>query len=391
MHNRRTSGSKATHLHVVIKRFGSPAGRAKQKRKRGLLGACRRATAGGARRGPPRQSEERNATGRRFTSHSQPVRGIIEYSRGAIAPDFGAPYIHRRRCFLASKKDKHRGKPGYGVPQVPDGGLGIFTDGSMLNKPRRGGYGFVLVWTDEDGEEATEPFAGQGFANATINQMELLACTDALETIQRPYMKFDLAKMTKVKIFTDSMYVADHWQRARTTWKPQKWFNSDGRPIDNAPEWKEFVKQVEKLQRAGVRVEVEWAKGHSALNKHNKTADELAGLAAESSTSAQLRPVNPGKKLTKHPTVRGSVGMEGQEITIRIIDHMFNSATGTTRYRYEVMDPLSEYDQRSDFIYSTLELHRWQTYRVVVSDDPKNPEIAEVLETLEVDADSDAE
>lgn len=283
---------------------------------------------------------------------------------------------------MSSKKNKNRGKPGYGVPQVPDGGLGIFTDGSMLDKPRRGGYGFVLVGTDEAGLEVTEKFTGSGFAGATNNQMELLACTDALRTIQTPYMKFDLSTLSKVKIFTDSTYVANNWQRAWTTWKPQKWLNADGRPIDNAPEWQEFVKQLEKLKRSGVRVEVEWAKGHSPRNPHNKTADDLAGLSAESAGTQQLRPKSPGKKLSKQPTIRGSVGMQGQEITIRIIDHEYNPASRATRYRYEVMDPESKYDECSDFIYSDHAMSRWKTYRVRVCSNPRNPTVEEVAHEI---------
>lgn len=279
---------------------------------------------------------------------------------------------------MAKRKPGEPLKPGHGVPNLPEDGLSIFPDGSMLRKPRRGGWGYRLVWTAEDGSEAVDDVQGPGYLGATNNQMELMACVEALKDIQKPYMKFDLMKMSKVVVFPDSQYVQNNYQRARFEWNPH-WTGKDGQPIENAPEWKQLITELKRLEKLGVRVEFVWRKGHNPLNPHNKAADKLATAAAESAAKSQLRPTSPGRKLTSEPTVRKSVKMHGQEITIRVIGHTLNPLTRTTSYRYEVVDDASEFNGLSDFITSTEVLHRWQTYRVRVNDNTDDARILEVL------------
>ena len=59
--------------------------------------------------------------------------------------------------------------------------LNIYTDGSSLPRPRRGGIGVRFVYADDNGEEIYEDFAYPGHMGATSNQMELLACITGLE------------------------------------------------------------------------------------------------------------------------------------------------------------------------------------------------------------------
>jgi ribonuclease HI len=281
-------------------------------------------------------------------------------------------------------------KRGHGVPNLPEGGLAIFTDGSMLSSPRRGGYGFRLVWEAKDGGELSEDVPGVGWSNARINQMEIKAFVEALKYVQQPYMRFELRDMSKIVIFTDSTYVAENFMRARYEWKPS-WCNRDGRPVGNAEEWREFVKQWEKLERLGLRLRVEFAKGHNKRNPHNKAADGLAKSAAKSASRAQLRPTSPGRKLTKALTVRGCIPMQEQEMTIRIIGHETSRLTRVTTYRYEVVDADSPHDALSDVISSTEIMHRHHSYRVRVNDDPKNPWVAELLSEVDLGLDDKRE
>ncbi len=77
----------------------------------------------------------------------------------------------------------------------------LYTDGSALGNPGRGGYGVVLM----SGRHYRE--LSQGFRLTTNNRMELLAVIVGLETL-----KFDGCRVT---VCSDSKYVVDavdkHW------------------------------------------------------------------------------------------------------------------------------------------------------------------------------------
>jgi ribonuclease HI len=51
-----------------------------------------------------------------------------------------------------------------------DNALVIYTDGSCKNKPRRGGYAFILVAVDEAGLPVTHEYAPPGSLGATNNK-----------------------------------------------------------------------------------------------------------------------------------------------------------------------------------------------------------------------------
>ena len=63
---------------------------------------------------------------------------------------------------------------------IEEDALNIFTDGSCLPAPRRGGVGIHFVLIDESGSETVEEFAVPGYRGETNNRMELLACLIAL-------------------------------------------------------------------------------------------------------------------------------------------------------------------------------------------------------------------
>lgn len=283
---------------------------------------------------------------------------------------------------MAKPKKKGPLKPGHGVPHIPDGGLAIFTDGSMLLNPRRGGWAYRLVFEDAEGHPVCDDRRGEGSGDSGINQMEVTAVAEALKEIQRDYMQFDLDSLTKVVVFTDSQYVADNYENALYRWSPY-WFGADGQPIENAPEWKLLVAELKKLKKRRVRLEIKHAKGHNPLNPHNKAADKMARAVAEDAPRKQLRPKSVGRKLTSEFVIRGSVVMNGQELTIRVINHQHNPLTRTESVTYEVVDPESEFDGKADVITTTKMLSRWQSYRIRVNDVPKNPWIVEVLEKVE--------
>ena len=152
--------------------------------------------------------------------------------------------------------------------------LNIYTDGSSLQKPRRGGMGIRFIWIDDSGNEIEKDGIPTGFKGATNNQMEIQACIIALkEALSLKIVK----TVTRIVIFTDSQYVIDNYQRAMFAWPKSRWRGASGRPILNAEQWKELTKQIKKV---GKRVEFEKVKAHSK-DKHNKAVDKLAKKSAK--------------------------------------------------------------------------------------------------------------
>lgn len=75
----------------------------------------------------------------------------------------------------------------------------IYTDGACRGNPGNGGYGCVLLYTDETGKTIRKEFS-EGFADTTNNRMELMAVIVAVEAIKHP---------CSLEIFSDSKYVVD--------------------------------------------------------------------------------------------------------------------------------------------------------------------------------------
>lgn len=281
-------------------------------------------------------------------------------------------------------------KPVYGAPVWREDELAIFTDGSMIPSPRRGGHACRMVWTADDGTEEFEDFPGQGYANARNNQMELVAVVEALRIVDKPYMRFDLSKISKIVVFTDSLIIAENHERARTTWKPNRWLGANGQPIDNAEEWDDLIKEKARLSRPDYRVEIKFCKGHNKTrNPHNDAVDKMAKEVARGAGKTQRRPTNPGRKLTKEKTARGNVKMEGQRMTIRIIDHTWNSKARLHSYRYEVITKASPFHGFPDVIYSAELMKRTHCYLVQVNREANNPRVTSVIREIEYSADRD--
>jgi ribonuclease HI len=132
----------------------------------------------------------------------------------------------------------------------------IWTDGSCLGNPGRGGYAAVLRY----GPEHEKELAG-GEPESTNNRMELLAAIVALEALKRPCV---------VRLTSDSKYVITGITEWIVGWKKKGW-----KKVKNRDLW-------ERLDRAVQGHEIEWAwvKGHSG-DPMNDRVDELAVAQAE--------------------------------------------------------------------------------------------------------------
>jgi ribonuclease HI len=265
-----------------------------------------------------------------------------------------------------------------GPPQiVPDeDALTVFTDGSSLPAPRRGGIGVHFVHTDSVGHETYHDLAEPGYAGASNNQMELQAVITALRTIDSGRLPAKMLEgITKIDVYTDSLYVADHLRNAIYDWPRDGWHTRAGAPVLNADLWKELVKQYKRVRQT-FRVEVSWGKGHSSSNSHNKTADKLAKQSARQATRTLGRPVVVRRKKTREVTRPGSVEMLGQRLTIRIVGAEPVPLKTLNRYRYEVMSRHSPFFGCIDFAYSDNPMLRPNhTYYVRMGTDPGYPQI----------------
>ena len=134
----------------------------------------------------------------------------------------------------------------------------IYTDGSALGNPGRGGYGIVLL----SGPHRKE--LSQGFRLTTNNRMELMAVCVALEALR--------FRGSNVTVYSDSKYVVEavnqNWLAGweRTGFKGKK----------NPDLWMRFLRIYRRH-----RVRFVWVKGHASTVENNR-CDELAVAAASS-------------------------------------------------------------------------------------------------------------
>ena len=132
----------------------------------------------------------------------------------------------------------------------------IYTDGSSLGNPGRGGYGCVLL----AGEHRREMAAG--YRLTTNNRMELMAVIAALEAL-----KFEGSEVT---VYSDSKYVVDAVvQRWVFGWEKRGFAGKK-----NPDLWRRFL-QVYRRHR----VRFIWVKGHASTVENNR-CDQLAVAAA---------------------------------------------------------------------------------------------------------------
>jgi len=138
---------------------------------------------------------------------------------------------------------------------MAEGVVEIYSDGACRGNPGPGGWGALLR---ANGAEK-ELYGGE--AATTNNRMELMAAIRALEALKRP---------SRVKLYTDSIYVMKGISTWIHDWKRRGWRTADKKPVKNEDLWRQ-------LEAAAARHEVEWhwVKGHAG-HPENERADQLA-------------------------------------------------------------------------------------------------------------------
>jgi ribonuclease HI len=138
----------------------------------------------------------------------------------------------------------------------------IYSDGACRGNPGPGGWGVLLRY---DGREK-ELWGGE--AATTNNRMELMAAIRALEALKRP---------SRVKLYTDSLYVMKGISSWIRDWKRRGWRTADKKPVKNEDLWRRLDELAAKHD-----IEWHWVRGHAG-HPENERADELAnrGIPAE--------------------------------------------------------------------------------------------------------------
>jgi ribonuclease HI len=140
----------------------------------------------------------------------------------------------------------------------------IFTDGSCLGNPGKGGWGAILTYKDN----VKEIWGGE--QKTTNNRQELTAVIKALECIKKPF---------NIEINSDSRYVIDGVTKFLSNWIKNNWKTANKKSdVKNIDLWQKLVIAIQIHT-----IEWNWVKGHAG-NIGNEKADKLANKGAASLT-----------------------------------------------------------------------------------------------------------
>lgn len=148
---------------------------------------------------------------------------------------------------------------------MSEGFVEIYSDGACRGNPGPGGWGVLLRY---DGREK-ELWGGD--AATTNNRMELMAAIRALEALKR---------RSRVRLYTDSLYVMKGISAWIGDWKRRGWRTADKKPVKNEDLWRRLDELAAKHD-----IEWRWVRGHAG-HPENERADQLAnrGIPAETNS-----------------------------------------------------------------------------------------------------------
>ncbi|MBF0785825.1 ribonuclease HI [Muribacter muris] len=139
----------------------------------------------------------------------------------------------------------------------------IFTDGSCLGNPGKGGIGILLRYK---GQEQT---VSKGYFQTTNNRMELRAVIEALNLLKEP---------CQVLLYSDSQYMQNGIQKWIFNWRKNHWKTSQNKPVKNQDLWIALDQAIHRHQ-----LHWKWVKGHSGHHE-NEICDQLAKAGANHPT-----------------------------------------------------------------------------------------------------------
>jgi ribonuclease HI len=253
----------------------------------------------------------------------------------------------------------------------------ISTDGSCYKNPGgRSGCAAIVHYPDHLDRE-DEQIVDFGCEESSNNRMELLACICVLKWI-RENGPWDC--VTRVQVFTDSQYVKDNLIRARG-WKKNDWRNQHGEPRENSDLWNQLISAHTKT---GITVHFEWTLGKkSAVLKRVDKASKAAAKRGGPDIDRGYKPGVIARSMIKG--VATQFPANGQSAVIRPYRKNL-LGDGEEKVRFDVLCEDTQSYVQSCYAFATnalaTELHRQHGYRVRFNDNPKYPQIIELVEEV---------
>ena len=141
----------------------------------------------------------------------------------------------------------------------------VFTDGASKGNPGPGGWGAVVLTTDD---RVTE--LGGSSPQTTNNRMELSGAIEALHFLRPTHGPID--------IYTDSTYLIRGITEWIFEWKRRGWKTTERKDVVNRDLWEKFISLVTERGRDGA-IAWHFVRGHSNV-PGNERADAIAGQHA---------------------------------------------------------------------------------------------------------------
>lgn len=148
-------------------------------------------------------------------------------------------------------------------------GFKFYTDGSCKGNPGPGAWGFIIV---KDGVKL-KGHCGPSKEITTNNRMELTAMNKAL-------LRVSSMDIMEVTIVSDSKYVLDGLTKWAQGWVDRGWKTSKGSKVKNSSLWALTFGLYKGLLSKGVKINLEWVKGHDG-DEFNEQVDVMVQELAE--------------------------------------------------------------------------------------------------------------
>ncbi|KKS05144.1 MAG: Ribonuclease HI [Candidatus Nomurabacteria bacterium GW2011_GWA2_41_25] len=258
--------------------------------------------------------------------------------------------------------------------------LKIYTDGSAIPNPGKGGIGIIIEFPDSSNSDNLE--ISEGYMHTTNNRMELIACITAIQWLRT---NGSSQKITRAIIITDSDYVYSNYKNAQY-WKEDGWKNQDGKPYENKDIWDTFLKERYKIRTPN---EIKWEKGKT--RPILLRVDALAKQGAKNPIKTDYG-YQPGKFTATRSASKKAATMfipNNEELIIRVFAKKIYGKNQNEMYKitFDVYDEIQGIYTKKFFAYQGKEcitLKRNNCYRAKMNGNLKLPLIleAEAVEYL---------